>query len=151
MEAAVSASSRSPKRPAALSRYASARSGRPASALPGIPGASHLYHVGSTGFFLDQPQIALTSEQQTTLNGIKERALLERSTAERAIEQAEQELWALTGADQPDATKVQAKLKDIEQLRTNQRMAFIRAVGEAANVLTPQQRNVVVGTAAPKK
>ena len=128
-----------------------ARPGRPTSALTGIPGASHLYHVGSTGFFLDQPQIALTSGQQTTLNGIKERALLERSTAERAIEQAEQELWTLTGADQPDATKVQAKLKDIEQLRTNQRMAFIRAVGEAANVLTPEQRNVVLGTAAPKK
>lgn len=128
-----------------------ARSGRPASALPGIPGASHLYHVGSSGFFLDQPQIALTSEQQASLNRIKERALLERSTAERAIEQGEQELWTLTGADQPDATKVQAKLKDIEQLRTNQRMAFIRAVGEAANVLTPEQRNVVLGTAAPKK
>ena len=128
-----------------------ARPGRPTSALPGIPGASHIYHVGSTGFFLDQPQITLTTEQRAALNRIRERALLERSTAERAIEQAEQELWTLTGADQPDATKVQAKLKDIEQLRTNQRMAFIRAVGEASNVLTPEQRNVVLGTGMPKK
>ena len=128
-----------------------ARPGRSTSALPGVPGASHLYHIGSTGFFLDQPQITLTSEQQAALNRIKERALLERSTAERTIEQAEQELWTLTGADQPDATKVQAKLKEIEQFRTNQRMAFIRAVGEASNVLTAEQRNVVLGTSMPKK
>ena len=128
-----------------------ARPGRSTSALPGVPGASHLYHIGSTGFFLDQPQITLTSEQQASLNRLKERALLERTTADRTIEQTEQELWALTGADQPDATKVQAKLKDIEQLRTNQRMAFIRAVGEAANVLTAEQRNVVLGTGMPKK
>ena len=128
-----------------------ARPGRSTSALPGVPGASHLYHIGSTGFFLDQPQITLTTEQQGALNRIKERALLERSTAERTIEQAEQELWTLTGADQPDATKVQAKLKEIEQLRTNQRMAFIRAVGEASNVLTPEQRNIVLGMSMPKK
>ena len=128
-----------------------ARPGRSTSALPGVPGASHLYHIGSTGFFLDQPQITLTTEQQGALNRVKERALLERSTAERTIEQAEQELWTLTGADQPDATKVQAKLKEIEQLRTNQRMAFIRAVGEASNVLTPEQRNIVLGMSMPKK
>ena len=128
-----------------------ARPGRSTSALPGVPGASHLYHIGSTDFFLDQPRITLTTDQQAALNRIKERALLERSATERTIEQAEQELWTLTGADQPDATKVQAKLKEIEQLRTNQRMAFIRAVGEASNVLTAEQRNVVLGTSAPKK
>lgn len=127
------------------------RAGRSASALPGNPGASHLYHIGSTGFFLDQPQLTLTSEQRAALNRIKERALLERSTAERRIEQAEQELWALTGADQPEAAKVEAKLKEVEQLRTNQRMAFIRAVGEASNVLTADQRNTVLGMSMPKK
>lgn len=128
-----------------------ARSGRSTSALPGNPGASHLYHIGSTGFFLDQPQLTLTSEQRTALNRIKERALLERTTAERKVEQAEQELWALTGSDQPDGAKVEAKLKEVEQLRTNQRMAFIRAVGEASNVLTAEQRNVVLGMSMPKK
>ena len=128
-----------------------ARPGRSTSALPGVPGASHLYHIGSTGFFLDQSRITLTTEQQAALNRIKERAVLERSTTERTIEQAEQELWTLTGADQPDATKVQTKLKEIEQLRTNQRMAFIRSVGEASNVLTPEQRNTVLGMSMPKK
>lgn len=35
------------------------------SALPGFPGASHVYHIGQTGFFLDHPEhITLTDEQQ---------------------------------------------------------------------------------------
>jgi hypothetical protein len=127
------------------------RAPRSVSALPGVPGASHLYHVGSTGFFLDQPQIQLTSEQQAALNRIKERALLARSNAERGIEQAEQEVWALTGADQPDAAKLQTKLQEVERLRTNERLAFIREVGEATKVLTSEQRNVLLGTASPKK
>ena len=123
---------------------------RSMSSLPGVPGASHVYHVGSTGFFLDQPQLQLTTQQQGALNRIKERALLERANAERRIEQAEQELWTLTGADQPDAAKVQAKLQEIEQLRTNQRIGFIRAVGEATKQLTPEQQNVLLGTAPAK-
>jgi len=124
---------------------------RSMSSLPGVPGASHVYHIGSTGFFLDQPQLNLTTTQQTALNRIKERALLERADAERRIEQAEQELWALTGADQPDAAKVQAKLQEIEQLRTNQRIGFIRAVGEATKQLTPEQQNALLGTTPPTK
>ena len=124
---------------------------RSMSSLPGVPGASHVYHVGSTGFFLDQPQLNLTTQQQTALNRIKERALLDRSNAERRIEQAEQELWTLTGADQPDAAKVQAKLQEIEQLRTNQRIGFIRAVGEATKQLTAEQQNALLGTAPSTK
>ena len=127
------------------------RASRSMSSLPGVPGASHVYHIGSTGFFLDQPQLNLTTQQQTALNRIKERALLERGNAERRIEQAEQEVWTLTGADQPDAAKVQAKLQEIEQLRTNQRIGFIRAVGEATKQLTPEQQSALLGTAPPTK
>ena len=129
----------------------SSRAPRSISSLPGVPGASHVYHLGSTGFFLDQPQLTLTTQQRTALNRIKERALLDRGNAERRIEQAEQELWALTGADQPDAAKVQAKLQEIEQLRTNQRIGFIRAVGEATKQLTPEQQNALLGAAPPTK
>jgi hypothetical protein len=128
-----------------------ARAPRSISSLPGVPGASHVYHIGSTGFFLDQSQLNLTTEQQTALNRIKERAVLERGNAERRIEQGEQELWVLTGADLPDATKVQAKLQEIEQLRTTQRMAFIRAVGEATKQLTPDQQSTLLGTSVPKR
>lgn len=120
------------------------------SALPGFPGASHLYHIGATGFFLDHPQhIALTTEQQAGLNKAKEQALLAKSTADRAIEQAEQGLWTLTAADQPDAAKIEAKLREVEKLRSDERLAFIRAVGDASKLLTDEQRKSLTGFAPP--
>ena len=123
---------------------------RPLSAMPGMPGVSHLYHIGSTGFFLDQPQIQLTPDQQSRVRQIMERALLDRGNADRAIEQAEQELWALTGAG-TDAARVEAKIAEIERARTSQRIEFIRSVGEAIEVLTPEQRSALVGTTGAKK
>ena len=120
------------------------------SALPGFPGASHLYHIGATGFFLDHPQhIALTMEQQAALTTAKEQADLARSTAERATEQAEQDLWSLTASDQPDAAKIEAKLAEISKLTGDKRIAFIRAVGEASKLLTDDQRKVLTGFAPP--
>lgn len=117
------------------------------SSLPGFPGASHLYHIGATGFFLDHPQhITLSVAQQRSLNRIKEKAMLDQTNTDRRIEDAEQELWMLTSADMPDAAKVEAKIEAIEKLRSSQRMSFIRAVGEAAKVLTPEQRNALLGT-----
>ena len=123
---------------------------RQLSTLPGMPGVSHLYHIGSTGFFLDQPQLQLTPDQQSRLRQIMEGALLERGNANRAIEKAEQELWTLTG-DGTDAAHIEAKIAEIERARTNQRIEFIRAVGEAIEVLTPEQRNALLGATAPKK
>lgn len=121
-----------------------------ASALPGFPGASHVYHIGSTGFFLDHPEhITLATEQQATLNRAKQKALLDKSKAQRKIDEAEQELWELTGADEPDAKQVQAKVQQIERLRGDQLMAFIRSVGEAAKVLTAEQRKILLGQAKP--
>lgn len=119
---------------------------RSMSALPGVPGTSHMYHIGSTGFFLDQPGIKLTGDQRGALTKIKERALRERGNAERSTGQAEQQLWALTGAGQPDATRVEAKAREIERLRTNQRLAFIQSVGQATKILTSQQRGQLLGT-----
>jgi hypothetical protein len=122
-----------------------------AAALPGFPGASHIYHIGATGFFLDHPEhIKLTTQQQTTLNGLKEKALLDKSTSQRKIDEAEQELWALTASDRPDAAKIDAKVREIEKLRGDQRLAFIRAVGEAAKVLTDEQRKTLLGETADK-
>ena len=125
-------------------------SAMPQSALPGFPGASHLYHIGATGFFLDHPQhIALTTQQQAALNSAKEQALLAKSTTDRAVEQAEQELWTLTAADQPDAAKIEAKLAAIGKLRGDERLAFIRAVGDASKILTDEQRKILTGFAPP--
>ena len=120
--------------------------------MPGQPGASHLYHIGSTGFFLNHSKhITLTPEQKMTLNRLKEKALLDRTTAQRRMGQAEQDLYILTGADQPDTAKIQAKVAEIEKLRTDQRMAFIRAVSEAVNVLTHDQHQALLGTMTPNQ
>ena len=122
----------------------------PQSALPGFPGASHLYHIGATDFFLDHPQhIALTTEQQAALNKAKEQAALAKSTADRAVLQAEQELWTLTAADQPDAAKIEGKIAEIGKLRGDERLAFIHAVGEASKLLADEQRKILTGFAPP--
>jgi Spy/CpxP family protein refolding chaperone len=118
------------------------------SALPGFPGASHIYHIGATGFFLDHPQhITLTPEQQTRLNQLKEKALLDQSTYDRSIAEGEQQIWVQTSSDSPDVEKIEAKVREVEKLRGDKRMAFIRAVGEAAMVLTDEQRQALVGHA----
>lgn len=119
----------------------------PPNALPGFPGTSHLYHVGADGFFLNHPQhVQLNAEQQLRLGRIREKALLERAAAQRKIEEAEQQMFVLTGMDQPDIRKIEAQARAIEELQVQRRLAYIRAVGEATTVLTDQQRRAVLGT-----
>ena len=129
---------------------AAAPGAMPQSALPGFPGASHLYHIGATDFFLDHPQhIALATEQQAALNKAREQARLAKSTADRAIQQAEQDLWTLTASDQPDAAKIEGKIAEIGKLTGDKRLAFIHAVGEASKLLTDEQRKILTGFAPP--
>jgi Spy/CpxP family protein refolding chaperone len=119
-------------------------------ALPGFPGASHIYHIGATDFFLNHPEhITLSTEQTTKLGQMKQKAVTEKASAQRKIDEAEQQLWELTAADQPDAAKIDAKVREAEKLRGDQRLAFIRSVGEAAKVLTDGQRQVLMGDAKP--
>ena len=120
------------------------------SALPGFPGATHIYHLGAPGFFLDhKTHIALTTEQTAALNKAKEQARLAKSSADRTVAQAEQELWMLTAADQPDAAAIEAKIREIEKARGDERLAFIRSVGEASKLLTDAQRKSLTGFAPP--
>ena len=119
----------------------------PSSAMPGQPGASHILHIGSTGFFLNHAQhITLTADQKSKLNRLKEKAMLDQASEQRKIDQAEQEVYALTGADQVDHSKIQAKIAETEKLRSGQRMSFIQAVSEASNVLTHEQHQALMGT-----
>jgi Spy/CpxP family protein refolding chaperone len=128
----------------------SAMSGLRASSLPGFPGASHVYHIGATGFFLDHPEhISLDTAQQQELNRLKQSALLAKASTQRKINEAEQQLWELTAADQPDADQIQAKVEETAKLRGQQRLDFIRAVGEAAKVLTDEQRQILLGLMQP--
>jgi len=118
------------------------------SALPGFPGQSHLYHIGATDFFLDHPQhITLTMQQQQMLAQHKQQALLRQSELQPKLDAAEQALWQLTGADQPQIGEIEKKAREIERLQGDQRIAFIRSVGEAAQVLTDEQRKQLVGLA----
>lgn len=77
--------------------------------------------------------------------------MLDRASEQRRIDQAEQELYTLTGADQLDNSKVQAKVGEIEKIRSEQRMNFIRAVGQATNVLTHEQHQALMGMPAGTK
>jgi len=116
------------------------------STLPGFPGASHIYHVGSTGYFLDHDaHVQLTVEQRSKLNKIKEMIALQGATVDRKILEAEQQVWVLTASDQPDAKSIEAKIREIEKLRIDYRIAVIQSVGEAAQVLTKQQQSSLVG------
>lgn len=116
----------------------------PPTLLPSFPGTSRLYHVGATDFFLDQvDHITLSAEQAARLTQVKQRTAADRAEAQRKVEAAEQQLWELTASDQPDAAKIEAKVREVEKLRGDQRLAFIRSVGEAAQVLTDEQRKAV--------
>lgn len=122
------------------------------SSLPGFPGASHLYHIGETGFFLDHSEhITLSVEQQSQLAKIKEKALLADATFERDIDEGEQELWVLTSVAAPDIKKIESKIRAIEKLRGDRRLAFIREVGAAAAVLSDAQRKILVGEYAAEE
>lgn len=116
--------------------------------LPGFPGASDIYHLGATGFFLDSAVIKLDSHQQAMLDGIKRKSMGALEAAQLRIDQAEQELWTLTGSDQPDAMTLEMKVLEIEKLKGDQRLAFIRSVGDAALVLTDDQRAALGGGAS---
>ncbi len=119
-------------------------------ALPGFPGAPHIYHIGATDFFLGHSgTIRLTPDQQVALNGIKVKSIAELGAAHRKINQAEQELWTLTGTDQPDAVALETKVREIERLKGDRRIAFIRSVGEAARLLSNEQRALLSRTGAP--
>ena len=119
----------------------------PSSAMPGQPGGSHLLHIGSTGFYLNHSQhITLTPDQRARLNRLKEKAMLEQASAQRGIDQGEQELYTLTGTDQPDNARIAAKIADIEKMRAAQRMNFIQAVTDASNILTHEQHQALLGT-----
>ena len=116
------------------------------SELPGFPGASHLYHIGSTNFFFDHPQhLTLSLEQQKRIGEIRTKALLRRADFNRKIQKVEEEIWLLTAAGQPNVSNIERKIRESEKLQGDSRVAFIRDVGEAATLLSDEQRNALLG------
>lgn len=124
---------------------------QPSSELPGFSGASHIYHIGATGFFVDHAEPAgLSTEQIKRLNQIKEKSMLSQSSFDRKIKEVEQSLWTLTASDRPEIKSIEAKVREIESLKSERRISFIRDVGEAAGILTSEQRSILLGDSAPK-
>jgi Spy/CpxP family protein refolding chaperone len=124
----------------------------PSSAATGQAGAPHLYHIGSNGFFLTHSRhIRLTQDQSLTLKQVKEKAMLNRASEQRKISQAEQELYEITGANQPDETRIETKIVEIEKLRADERTSFIHAVADASSVLTAEQRTALETISATRK
>ena len=114
--------------------------------LPGFPGASHLYHIGAGSFFLDHDEhIMLSIEQRADLGQIREQSQLQSATFDRQIAELEQELWVLTASDTPDIVQIEEKIRQIAKSGGDQRIAFIRSVGIAAQVLSEDQRGILVG------
>jgi len=83
------------------------------------------------------------------LNQIKEQAALDKASASRSVQEAEQDLWTFTAADQPDNAQIEAKVAEIEKLKGDARLRFIAAVGDAAKILTDDQRKSLTGFAPP--
>lgn len=65
----------------------------------------------------------------------------------RKNDEAEQALWILTAAEQPDAAAIETKVREIEKSKSDARLVFVRAVGEAAKALNAEQRKMVLGMA----
>lgn len=86
---------------------------------------------------------------QRSLESIKGDAQNEQARYRTQIDSAENELWSLTGAASPDPAAIEHKTHEIEALRHDQRIAYIHAVGLAAEVLTDTQRKQLTGIEPP--
>ena len=82
----------------------------------------------------------LDEQQKPLIGEIKSRMMKEtiRRTAEMRIIQIE--LKDLLSQDPVDMTAVEAKVKQLEMLRTEMRLSHIRAIEEIKTKLTPEQR-----------
>lgn len=104
-------------------------------------GVPHLYHIAAEYFLFDRKdKLDFSDEQKRSLKQIVEDVHLTLATHHRKIKQAEQELWVLTGKNKPDASSVEAKMKEIAELKVAKRMAYFKAVEKAVGVLTDEQK-----------
>jgi Spy/CpxP family protein refolding chaperone len=112
---------------------------------PEDSGPPALLHIGAKGFFLDRPQtFTPRADQAKMLTAIKERTTMEMMATDKKVQEVEQQLWKLTAKDHPDLVEVENKTREVEKLRADQRVAFIRSVAEAANLLTAEQKEMLL-------
>lgn len=122
------------------------KTGNPAvvASLPSFPGNTHIYHVGSVEFFLDKIKtVNLTEHQQELLMQLQSRWQKKHMSYDENTAKNEQALWLLTAEAVPNATAIKEKMTQVANIEVTQRLFFIRSVGEAAEILTEQQRQIL--------
>jgi Spy/CpxP family protein refolding chaperone len=103
------------------------------------------------GFALRHRQeLSLTPQQVETLKklGMDSRRAAIRAAADRKV--AQLDLASLRQSDPVDMGKVEAKVREIERLRADSRLAAIRTDEQAKAQLTPEQREKLKGLAAAR-
>lgn len=119
-------------------------------ALPGFRGVPEVYHFGSTGFFLDHAQrLEITDQQRAELRQVQLKAKAANDAFDGQIETAEQQLWQLTGAESPDGVHIESKIRQLERLKGDQRLAFIQSIGAAAQILSVTQLRLLSQSQEP--
>jgi len=103
------------------------------------------------GFALRHRQeLSLTLQQIETLKklGMDSRRAAIRAAADRKV--AQLDLMSLRQSDPVDMSRVEAKVREIERLRADSRLAAIRTDEQAKAQLTPEQREKLKGLAATR-
>jgi Spy/CpxP family protein refolding chaperone len=85
-------------------------------------------------------ELGLSADQVKMLEDLVERFRKDAEARVSRIEAAEQELAGLLKSDSADMTKVEAKVRAIESLRTELRLARIGTIAKGQAVLSPEQR-----------
>ena len=88
----------------------------------------------------NKDQRGLTADQVTLLESLRAEFQKEAIRRSADLEIAETELEELLRAEPVDLTKVEAKLRQLESLRTDLRLSRIKTLQQGKAVLTPEQR-----------
>lgn len=85
-------------------------------------------------------QLGLTLDQVKALEALRSEFQKEAIRRSATLQIAEMELAELLRADSADLTKVEAKLRQLEGLRTDLRLSRIKTLQKGQAILTPEQR-----------
>lgn len=85
-------------------------------------------------------ELGLSADQVKTLEDLVEGFRKDAEARAGGVEAAEQELAGLLKADSPDMKQVEAKVRAIESLRAELRLARIGTIAKGRAVLSPEQR-----------
>ncbi len=85
-------------------------------------------------------ELGLSADQVKTLEELVERFRKDAEARVSQVEAAEQELAGLLKSDSADMTKVEAKVRAIESLRAELRLARIGTIAKGRAALSPEQR-----------